>query len=294
MAYRIDASMLGLPYVRGGRRAEAPRHTMKNAAVIRAFVLSWPMLVCAAAPTIAADDPLVRARNLYNERQFEAAVSAAEQARLLPSRANAADLVAARAYLERYRVSGASDDLTNARERLRRLNPGGFAARERTEYLIGLGETLFFDGALGAAATVFESVLQNRDTLSADARERVLDWWATAVDRDTRPRPENERWSGYQRIRARMEEELAGQSAIGVAAYWLAASARAQGDVQGAWDAALAAWVRAPLSDRAAALRADLDLLVERAIAPDRARALSQPVDVVRLQWEEFKERWKP
>ena len=262
--------------------------------MFRVFVFSWLIRMAPAIAAAAADDPLARARALYNERQFEAAVSAAEQARLLPSRANAADLVAARAYLERYRDSGASDDLTNARERLRRLNPGAFAPRERTEYIIGLGETLFFDGVLGAAATVFESVLQNRDALPPDMRERVLDWWATAVDRDTKPRPENERWSGYQRIRARMEEELAGQSSLGVAAYWLAASARAQGDVQGAWDAVLAAWVRAPLSDRAAALRADLDLLVERGIAPDRARALSQPVDAVRLEWEEFKERWKP
>ena len=260
--------------------------------VLRVFIASW-LIHLAPAVARAADDPLARARALYNARQFEAAVSAAEQARLLPARANAADLVAARAYLERYRDSGASDDLTNARERLRRLNPGAFAPRERTEYIIGLGETLFFDGVLGAAATVFESVL-HRDALPPDMRERVLDWWATAVDRDTKPRPENERWSGYQRIRARMEEELAGPSSIGVAAYWLAASARAQGDVQGAWDAALAAWVRAPLSDRAAALRADLDLLVERGIAPDRARALSQPVDAVRLEWEEFKERWKP
>jgi hypothetical protein len=69
----------------------------------RAFVLSWLIPVASAR---AADDPLARARALYNARQFEAAVSAAEQARVVPSKANAADLVAARAYLERFRVSG--------------------------------------------------------------------------------------------------------------------------------------------------------------------------------------------
>ena len=130
--------------------ATKPRkHETPNGYWCRAFVLAWLIPVASAR---AADDPLARARALYNARQFEAAVSAAEQARLLPSKANAADLVAARAYLERFRVSGASDDLTNARERFRRLSPGGFSPRERTEYIVGLGEALYFEGAYGAAA----------------------------------------------------------------------------------------------------------------------------------------------
>ena len=270
-------------------------HEELSQIVLRVFVASWLIYLCLPGPVFAADDPLARARALYNERQFEAAVNAAEQARQLPSHANGADLVAARAYLERYRDSGASDDLTNARERFRRLNPGGFTPRERAEYIVGLGETLYFDGAYGAAATVFDSVLQGRETVTPDARERVLDWWATAIDRDAKPRPENERLLAYQRIRARMEEELARIGESGAAAYWLAAAARGQGDLQGAWDAAQAGWVRAPLSaDRAEALRADLDLLVVRGIVPDRAKALAQPVDALRLQWEQFKERWKP
>jgi hypothetical protein len=259
------------------------------------FVTSWLIQVALGAPATAADDPLARARALYNAREFEAAVNAAEQARLLPSRANAADLVAARAYLERFRDSSASDDLTNARERFRRLNPAGFTPRERTEYIVGLGETLYFDGGYGAAATVFDTVLRTAAALPADARERVLDWWASAIDRDAKPRPEHERLAAYQRIRTRMEEELARVGESGTAAYWLAAAARGQGDLQGAWDAAQAGWVRAPLSaGRADALRADLDLLVVRGVVPDRARLLAQPVDAVRLQWEQFKERWKP
>lgn len=271
------------------------KHEKENRVWFRAFVLSWLLQVHVVAGVHAADDPLARARALYNARQFEAAVNAAEQARLTPSRAHAADLVAARAYLERYRDSGATDDLTNARERFRRLNPAGLTPRERTEYIVGLGETLYFDGAYGAAATVFDTVLQEADSLTADARERVLDWWATAVDRDAKPRPENERLVAYQRIRSRMEEELARVGESGAAAYWLAAAARGQGDIQGAWDAAQAGWVRAPLSNgRADAVRADLDQLVIRGIIPDRARLLAQPVDALRLQWEQFKERWRP
>jgi hypothetical protein len=262
--------------------------------LLRVVAASW-LIPLAAAQAAAADDPLARARALYNERKFEAAVSAAEQARAVPARANAADLIAARAYLERYRDSGTSDDLTNARERFRRLNPGSFSPLERTEYIVGLGETLFFDGAFGAAATVFDSVLQSHGMIASDARERVLDWWAISVERDGKPRPGDERVAAYQRIRSRMEDELGGVTDSGTAAYWLAAAARGEGDLQGAWDAAQAAWVRAPLTaERADALRSDVDQLVVLGIVPDRARTLAQPVDSVRLQWEQFKERWRP
>ena len=251
-------------------------------------------LIAAAARPAFADDPLARARALYNQKQFEAAVTAAEEARGTPTRADAADLVAARAYLERYRASQTSDDLTNARDRLRRIDPQRFQPRERMEYVVGLGEALYFDEAYGAAATVFDSVLQSRDALAGDARERVLDWWATAVDREAKPRPEMDRQGVYLRIRERMDEELATHAASTVAVYWIAAAARSQGDHQGAWDAAQAGWVRARLAiDKGETLRADLDRLVLQAIVPDRARATAQPPDLLRAEWERFKESWR-
>jgi hypothetical protein len=260
---------------------------------MRRLAVAAALLLATIAPLRAADDPLARARLLYNEGRFEAAITAAEQARLTPERADAADLVVARAYLERFRASAVPDDLVNARDRLRRIDPQRFPARERAEYVVGLGEALFFDGAYGAAANVFDPVLQSHDLLTGDARERVLDWWASAIDRDAKQRSEIERQGAYQRIRARMDEELATHPSSGAAAYWLAAAARAQGDLQAAWDAALAGWVRAPLtSDRGAALRADLDRLVLRAIVPDRAKATAQTPESLRQQWEEFKERW--
>src|SRR2546427_527135 len=89
------------------------------------------LVLTTSAPVRAADDPLARARLLYNQRAYEAAVTAAEEARANPARADAADLVAARAYLERFRASAASDDLTNARDRLRRLDPQRFPRRAR-------------------------------------------------------------------------------------------------------------------------------------------------------------------
>jgi hypothetical protein len=97
----------------------------------------------------------------------------------------------------------------------------------------------------------------------------------------------------YQRLRSRLEDELALHPASGAAAYWIAAAARAHGDLQGAWDAAQAGWVRAPLAaDHGAALRADLDRLVVRVIIPERARVLAQAPETLRAEWEKFKTRW--
>ena len=74
-----------------------------------------------------------------------------------------------------------------------------------------------------------------------------------------------------------MEAELRRDSASGPANYWLAAAARAVGDLDRAWSAASAGWIRASLApDRGVALRADLDRLVTQAIIPDRAARLPQ------------------
>ena len=67
-----------------------------------------------------------------------------------------------------------------------------------------------------------------------DARERVLDWWASAIDRDSRTRAEIDRQAPYQRVRDRMLQEIAVRPGSTAASYWLAAAARGQGD----WPAA--------------------------------------------------------
>ncbi|MEO8258456.1 MAG: hypothetical protein ABI868_14005 [Acidobacteriota bacterium] len=253
-------------------------------------------LIVGATGVRAAEerDPLARARLLYNQGQFEAAIAAADQARLTPARADSADLIAARAYLEQFRASESTDDLASARERLRRVHPDRFGPQERIEFIVGLGETLYFDGTYGASASVFESVIVPVGALTSAERERVLDWWASALDQDARPRSEFERQPIYQRIRDRMAGELGAVPNSVTAAYWVSAAARGQGDLQGAWDAAQAGWVRAPLaSGRGAALREDLERLVLRGLVPERARQTGQSPDLVRLEWERFKERWQ-
>ncbi len=137
------------------------------------------------------------------------------------------------------------------------------------EYVIGLGETLFFDGAPGAAAAIFGAVLAGPDFLTPAARDGLLDWWASAIDRDARRQADIERRAMYQKILDRMEVEVGANPSSTAASYWLAAAARGQGDLTVAWDAALAGWVRAGLSlDENADLRGDIDRLVLRGDHP--------------------------
>ena len=254
------------------------------------------LLVFLASATLAARPTRAirsRARTLYNSGQFEAAIAAADLAHDVATYADSADLIAARSYLERFRESRADDDLTNARTRLTRLDPQRLAGRERVEFFVGLGEALYFDSAFGAACDVFWMVLAHADDLPPAARDRVLDWWASAVDREARTRTEIDRQAPYQRIRDRMQQELTTRPGSSAASYWLAAAARGQGDWQAAWGAAQAGWLRAPLAgDRGNALRADLDTFVLQVLVPERARVLAEPPESLRQQWEQFKEKW--
>ena len=268
---------------------------------MRPLLLSACVLLLLYAPPASASppDPLERARTLYNQRNFDAALAAAEDARRVPARADSADLIAARVYLEKFRETASPDDLWRARQRLRGIDADRLSAGERAELVVGLGEELFFENAAGAAADLFDSLLMVSpgpnplSPLSPAARERVLDWWASALDAQARTRPGSDRDAIYQRVRDRMRGELGVSPASTSASYWLAAAALAQGDAQAAWDAALAGWVRAPIAaDRGAALRGDLDGLVERGIVPARSKMLAQPPESVRAEWNAFKDQW--
>ncbi|HEX4347300.1 MAG TPA: hypothetical protein VHZ73_06990 [Vicinamibacterales bacterium] len=265
---------------------------------MRPFLLSACLFALAAAPIAAQTDPVARARALYNQRQFDAAIAAAGEARLVSARADSADLIAARSYLEKFRESADTADLESARERLRGITAGHLSAGERSELVVGLGEDLYLDDASGAAAEMFDSLLgaplNAPNALGLDARDRVLDWWASALDHEARPRPSAEQQMIYRRIRERMRIELGVTPSSASASYWMAASTLALGDPQAAWDAALAGWLRAPLSapDQGAALRGDLDRLVQRAIIPERSKLTAQTADACKAEWEAFKDKW--
>ena len=167
--------------------------------------------------------------------------------------------------------------------------------------MVGFGQWLFLTGRFGAAAELFDTALGSSGRAPAGSRDRLLDWWASALDRQVQE-------SGadaselYGRVLERMELEARRDPSCAAAAYWIAAAARGLGRLDRAWQAAMAAWVRTGLTlDRAAALRADLDRLVLTAIIPDRARGMGparsgrrEAADTMITEWERFKADWEP
>jgi hypothetical protein len=259
------------------------------------------MLGVFAQPAFADVRALARARQAYNDGNHTAAIVAALEARADARVADAANIVMARAYLERFRTGADRQDLDAAREALQSVQPARLAPRDRLDLAVGLAETLYLEGAYGAAAEMFAPLLRAATELGPRARERVLDWWASAVDAEARTRPTAERAPYYRRIVEEMELELKQDTGLGVASYWLAAASLGMGDVQRAWQAAIAGWVRASFAaDGGTAIRQDLDRLMIEAIIPDRIRLLSLPAREVpdatlglRNEWEVVKQRWK-
>lgn len=259
------------------------------------------VLVILAATTLSAapkPDQLAAARRFYNERRYDQAIEAAKLAAATPATASSARLVMGRARLERYRQAPAARDLDDARADFRAIDAQALDAREQIELQIGLGQLLYLEERFGAAAELLDAVVESSASLAPDAHDRALDWWATALDRQAQSLAPAERGLEYQRIIARMEQELRRNPAAAPASYWLAASARAAGDLDRAWAAASAGWLRAVLGrDRGVALRADLDKLVTQGIIPDRAARLpardrSRATTTMTTEWESFKKLW--
>ena len=259
---------------------------------------------CAAALLMAVTaaagprDALSRARQLYNGADYDAAIDAARSAVAAPDAADAAQLVLARAYLERFRQNGNDEDRDAARDALKQVRPAQLSTDDRVELQIALGESLYFDGMAGAAAEQFELALAHIDRRQMSRRERLLDWWATALDRQAQGAADGLARSLQTRIVRRMEDELRNDAGATVASYWLAAAARGAGDIERAWDAAIAGWVRvSQLGPRGAAARTELDTLVTQAIIPDRARVISPTspemvAETMRSQWNALKKAW--
>lgn len=270
------------------------------ATIPAAFLLV--LLAQAPAPAVSPEAVIAEAREHYNAGRAGEALAAVQPLLTRPGSPPAAAVVAARALLERYRVSGDAADLTAAREHLRALDPSGLDVGERREMVIGLAEALYLEDAFASAAELFDTALSTTPptALGPAARERTLDWWATALDRHAQLKPAGERRVVYKRIADRMDRESRDNPASTPAAYWLAAGARGAGELDRAWAASIAAWVRASMTlDRGAALRADIDRLVLQALIPERARALGlsaketeQAQAGMLAEWELIKRNW--
>ena len=256
-------------------------------------------LVLGGAVVSATRADLAKARSLYNQRQFDGAIAAALAAQKTPATADAATVVLARAHLERYRERVDPADLSAARAALGTVRVAGLDGRDHIDFLMALGEALFFEDDYGAAALLFESGLDGAFAQGPVAGEAMLDWWGSAVERHADVLGRDQRARTFGRLRDRMALHLAQSPGSAAAAYWVVVGTRGAGDPAGAWDAAIAGWVRARMaSSRSASLRADLDKLVIEGIIPDRVRSAppdkrAQMESDLKGDWAVVKERWK-
>jgi len=253
----------------------------------------------AAAPTARAD--LVQARSLYNQGQYDAALlAAAGAAGATSTMRDQALLVEGRAHLERYRQKHDQADLAAARDAFRTMDPARLDAGDQLQLLIGLAESLYLDELYGPAADLFALALDDPAPIAAAGHDVLLDWWASALEREAGLQAGGRGAALYRRITARMRVETRIDPRSAVAAYWAVAAARGRGDLTDAWNGAIAAWVRAPLmGSQASSLRSDLDQLMTAGIIPERARELATtPKDEaataadLRAEWDVVKKDW--
>ena len=257
------------------------------------------MIASGASAAPVERTALQRARAAYNQGHFDAAIGAARTALSIPADADAARLLLGRALLERYRGHADASDLEEARDALRAVDPTHLTQSDRGEWLLGYGQWLFVTERYGAAAELFEDA-SSRPMAGGDlAKDKVLDWWATALERHSQTST-GERDRIFARMYDRMDAELQRDPGSVAANYWLVASARAMGELDRAWNESMAGWVRASMAGaRADALRTDIDRLVLTGIIPDRARAAAaegqnqrQAADTMVTEWERFKQEW--
>ncbi|MGH9174957.1 MAG: hypothetical protein ACRD1H_11395, partial [Vicinamibacterales bacterium] len=201
--------------------------------------------------------------------------------------------------LERYRERADPADLSAAREALGEIHAAALDARDQVELLLAFGESLFLEDDFGAAAEIFESGLDRAAATDRGLADAMLEWWGSATERQAGALPRESRAAAFDRLADRMRQELARYPASAAACYWSVAGLRGAGDPEGAWNAAVAGWVRARLmGERAVSLRADLDRLVLQGIIPDRVRHVAKDERAaaesqLKADWELVKEKWK-
>ena len=252
------------------------------------------------APGLAfAEDPVAEARQRYNEGAFDAAVALASAA-WEESGSTSAAVVLARSRLERFRVSGNREDLEAADDLLRELDPGTLSTAERSEWELGVAASLYLHEDYGPAAEILDRLLREGNVPTAD-RDRLIDWWASAVDRAAHRLGREERIRTYERLAQRLELEAARHAGSAAAAYWLVEAVRGVGDLERAWSLCVANWIRSSRGD--ALLRSDLDRLMLQGVIPDLAVSRTalpagNPTTVAVMaqlasDWEEIKARWE-
>jgi hypothetical protein len=273
--------------------------TSRRLSAVLAISTSWVLL---ARPAAAQDD-LERARLFYNSGNFDAALASAAAGRRKPATASSAALIIARARLERFRQTADPQDLNGARAELLALTPQDLSRQETMEWQIGVGEALFLENHAGAAAEWFKPLIASaRMQLTSIEVEKLLEWWASATSQFAEGLSGNARTEKYREIVQAMEPELEREPASRAANYWIVVGARGAGDLNRAWNAAAAGWIRAKEANGSQQLRADLEQLVQQTIIPERAqmrtgqrldaRATLAEIAAMKEEWGDLTRRW--
>ena len=211
-------------------------------------------------------------------------------------------IVLARAHLERYRQARRPD-----RPRRRPLGAGrpsastGSAPPTAAEFLIALGGSLFLEDDFGAAAEIFESAMEIAPAAGDEGSRvgaRLVRLGHGALGRALRDLAA-ERADAVPSARHAWMPSSHANPGSRAAAYWLVVALRGEGQLERAWQAAIAGWARARLAGEAAGdLRADLDRLVRQGIIPDRTRDIPDADRLtvefaMRAEWELVKQKWR-
>jgi hypothetical protein len=146
---------------------------------------------------------------------------------------------------------------------------------------------------------MLESGLERAASADPALSEAMMEWWGSSIERLAGTLSRDPRHVLFRRLFAGARNELGRHPTSAAAIYWTAAALRGAGDLDRAWDAAVAGWVRSRLiGERSTALRADLDRLVLQGIVPDRVRHLVSEQQAgaesqLKADWELVKGKWK-
>ena len=231
------------------------------------LLVLWPAVA-------AAQSDLERARAFYNADQYDESIAAASAARIRPGAVPSATLIAARARLERFRQKNDPADLAAARTDLVLLNPRILAPQEVIEWQIGLGTALFLDNQLGPAAEMFTTVLPTaRLRLTEIELDKLLEWWAMTLSRMAEAHGGGARKDAYATMYAAVRDELERNPLSTTMSYWTVVAARGAGELDSAWNSAVASWIRGGSQPDGKQLRTDLERFVTQTLIPERAQA---------------------
>ena len=243
---------------------------MKKSA--RGAAIAVLLLVCPAMA--AAQSDLERARSLYNAGMFDESIAAAAVAKKKTAAAPSATLIAARARLELFR------------QKQRSPGPGGRARG-----------SCFTESARSCAAgnhrvadwrsppRCFSKIsrdpplrcsrpcLPTARGLPTGEFDKLLEWWASTLSRVAESLSGVARKDAYAAMLSAVRAELERDPLSRPATYWLVVAARGTGDFDGAWNAAVAGWIRAGAQPEGQQLRSDLDRFVTQTLIPERAQS---------------------